>query len=691
MSSRRPRRTKTRAGVSESAEAAVHDRAVSRHSALRNFAAGHRALVSLTGMLGAILLIVYGLLTLRGASVTSGAVEMIAGLALFLLASKTLGATELSKKDLADVIGIGLPVSSVLVGVFLVADAAHQVTLPQTASVGRSAAILWLLGLVAYAAGILWLHRWIPRPAGLIDWARLHGREALLVSIVLILGLVARLYLLSELPYPWSYDETTIGLEGQRILSPSTTNLFDAGWSGNPNLSFSPTALGIVIMGNSIDALRGTSAVLGTLTILFLYLLAREFFDRRTALISAAFMISFPYHLQFSRLGVLTIQDGFMVTLTLWLVARAIRTDRASSYLLAGFASGLNLYAYVGSRLVLALALVVLAATAVRRRDYLRAHVRHLLVYLGATILTLAPMGVFFVEHPQIFNSRLGQVGIIQSGWLAGELHAPGKTIATILLDQVTRSTLVYIATGAYGSFFNSPQPYLSLGAALLFVIGMAVAFQRASRIPSLVLLLWFWSVVVLGGVLTISPPANTRLVMTSPAVAIFVAIGLTTLLDLWGSIGVAKVWLTTSAAVAMSILVIQNTWYYFGPYRAGNYLDDANAEVSMRAGTELQRLGPNFSMYMVGLPRMSAKFPTVPFLMPRASLYDLDAQQAAALDLNGKGPVFVVATPDNEAALADLAQRYPGGTWETTSSQSRNEPLYYGYIFGAPSAEKAP
>jgi len=55
--------------------------------------------------------------------------------------------------------------------------------------------------------------------------------------------------------------------------------------------------------------------------------------------------------------------------------------------------------------------------------------------------------------------------------------------------------------------------------------MGWAVTHWRQPR--HFLLLLWFWSVVVTGGMLTESPPSSQRLVIAIPAVALIVAFGL--------------------------------------------------------------------------------------------------------------------------------------------------------------------
>ncbi len=650
-------------------------------------AAGRGPAGSLGAVFVALLLAALGIVLLRGNYLASGAVVVVFAIALFLVGTKNLDTISWSALDTAQLLRTWLPIGVAILGVFFSAIAVYEVSRPGTLTTHILAAIFWLLSLLAFAAGILWLEKWHPPAAKLLEWFREHAREAILILAIFLVALGARLYALNYHPYPWSGDEASIGTEGRRILIGENTDLFNTGWSGQPNLSFLPAAVGMAILGNTILAVRVTSAIAGALTILSLYALARTIFSQGIALASSAFLAVFPFHLQFSRIGVSNVADGLMVTISLWLVMRAVKKEALSAYLLAGVVAGLTLYTYVGSRLVLALSFVALAAVAVFQRGYLRAHIRHIGIYLASAALTMAPMAFFFIEHPDIFMTRVGQAGILFNGWLSQQAASTGKTVASILFDQFTRSTLVFIAAPAIGNFFNSPQPYLTLIGSLLFLLGMGVCLQKIRQIPYLLLLTWFWSVVLLGGVLTVSPPANTRMVMTAPAVALFVGIGLMTLIEILAALQIPPAWRLAVAAAAVGLLAIQNVAFYFGPYRSGHYFDDANAEVAMQAGLELQALGPKYTFAMIGVPRMFSGFPTIVFLAPTNPRIDIDPTKPAATDLSGRLPALVVATPDNLTPLQQIAQEYPGGKWQIVPSQTRNETLYYAYQLDAATA----
>lgn len=631
-----------------------------------------------------LLLAGFGIVELRGSSLVSGTVALVVALALFVAASGRLSSLELSGTELWNSIRGLLPVGLLLVALFAAALAFYEVTRPRSTEVFQLSRAFWLVSLVLLVTGTLWLAKWRPDFRSWSEWVLAHRLEVGLLVLIFTAAVLARLYQLDQHPYPWSGDEATVGMEAGRIIDSTEPEMFNAGWSGNPFTGFYGTAAAVAALGRNMYAVRLASALVGALSVLCLYLLGRELFDGPTGLLAAAFLSTFPIHLQFSRVGVLTIQDTLVVTGVLWLVVRAIRLRRMSAFLWAGIASGLTFYTYVGGRLVLAMALGTLVLACLRERSFLRDQWQNLSLYLGATLVTLAPMAAFFMQHLQDFNSRFGQVSIFQSGWLQHELVTSGRSLLQIMGDQFTRSTLVYIAQPASGSFFNSPQPYLTLIGSLLFLIGMAIAFRQLITFPYTILLGWFWSVILIAGVFTISPPANTRMIMTAPAVALFVALGLTTVRDVVARFQVPAAWLHAGAAAIMAVMVVQNALFYFGPYRSGHYFDDANAEVAMQVGTKLQALGPKYTLGMIGLPRMFSGFSTIPFMAPDNPRIDIQSADAATVDLSQNLPVLLAATPDNETALRILAQRYPGGTWESVGRMGVNEALYFSYTVDA-------
>jgi|GEM_PF-487118 len=108
----------------------------------------------------------------------------------------------------------------------------------------------------------------------------------------------------------------------------------------------------IEVMGRNLAGLRGLSAIVGTLTIAAVWWLARHLFDRKTALLAALILATFPPHIHFSRLAMCNIADPLFGTLALGFLVRGFRRDDRLDYALAGAALGLSQYFYEAGRLL---------------------------------------------------------------------------------------------------------------------------------------------------------------------------------------------------------------------------------------------------------------------------------------------------------------------------------------------------
>ena len=201
---------------------------------------------------------------------------------------------------------------------------------------------------------------------------------------------------------------------------------------------------------------------------------------------------------------------------------------------------------------------------------------------------------------------------------------------------------------------------------------------------------MWFWSVLTLGGFLTLSPPANTRLVMTTPITGIFIALGAWQVSRVLLQLKFKQSWIYTLTIFLVIALAYQNLSFYFGIYRIGRFFQDANGELGMETGLELQKLGKDYDYYLFGIPRVFAAFPTTDFLNPDVNKIDLNTDNIAELSLDPRKGAFIVAIPENKELLEQVKQEYPGGSSESVKRHMDDEVLYYAYIL-KPGAIRSP
>lgn len=549
----------------------------------------------------------------------------------------------------------------------------------KSAETDRIAVTAWVCAIVLSLI-ITW---WDGKFASLREKIRTNETELITLSLILGMAFLLRTIGLSAHPYPWSGDEASIGIEAQRILSGEVTNYFDTGWSSQPNWSFVPTAFTEFIFGRNILAVRMASALAGTLAVLFTYLTARVLFNRTIGILAAAFLATLPYNVHFSRIGVGNIVDSLFSSMLFWLIAKALKDDNPRFYYIAGIVGGLCIYTYVGTRLALILGVIIFLFVIIRQRGYFASHLKHLSAFSFGVTLSAAPQAAYFARHPDIFFGRLGQEGIFFNGWLTQRMIQTGQSQWDILINQFTRTIMVFIASPAPGNFFNSPEPYLTGLGSILFLLGMAIALAHILETRYFMLLVWFWAVILFGGILTLNPPANTRMLMTSPPLAILMALGTFKITEylqkfrIFPERGAISIFLA-----AVLVISYQNINFYMIKYRNNMYFENANGEFAMEVGLAANDIGGGYMIYILGSPRVFSSFPTLTFLSPNDLHADLTAENLATFHLRPDQKVAFFSIPENSALLDEVSRKFPGGNRGVIYRKPRpNEILFEYYI----------
>jgi 4-amino-4-deoxy-L-arabinose transferase-like glycosyltransferase len=309
----------------------------------------HRRLLikALTPILSIAILFI-GVVLLRAKLWPAGTVCLILALIGFVYGMRLLEKSPLTPDEL-DVLRPLMPNILVWLGViglsfisvYYVADNFKSPETDRIAAIAFSGSVI--LGLLAVWWTALRSRNWHP-----LEKIKANRVEASLLVGVLLLAFLLRTIDMTSHPYPWSGDEASIGMEAIRILKGEVTNLFDTGWSSQPNWSFVPTAIAELIFGRNILAIRTVSAVAGTLAVLFVYLFGREMFNPAIALMAGAFLATMPYHVHFSRVGVGNVIDSLVSAAMFWLIAWGINRADARYYYTAGAVAGLSIYTYPG-------------------------------------------------------------------------------------------------------------------------------------------------------------------------------------------------------------------------------------------------------------------------------------------------------------------------------------------------------
>lgn len=543
------------------------------------------------------------------------------------------------------------------------------------------AVALWLLGVAAVVAAAFWPQPKAAKAATTNDGAQvrrdgfsrsLPWLEVATIAGLALLALLLRVAALDHVPFTLGGDEAWHGLLARQVLWGHIRNPFQMGYMSMPTFFYWPLSWSLWLAGNNVFALRLLAALAGTATVPALYLFVQGRWGPRTALLAALFLAAYDYHVHYSRLGANNVWDPLFVLLALWAVDRGLAAlsegggggDAGRRFLLAGLVMGLSSYFYTGARLLPPLVAVYVAFVAIEQRGRLPRLGRHLVLLALASLVVAGPMLDYALAHPNEWNARINQVGILQSGWLAREPGLTGKTTAHILAEQFLRAAGAFHAFPDRTVWYGADRPLLGFLPGIFALLGMGWAVARWRERRYFLLLLWFWSVIITGGMLTESPPSSQRLVIAIPVVAVLVAVGLEQVVRLAGRIAILdRRWQNGLLALLALVLAAGSVQFYFVEFTPARRYGSEHGETATMMGHYLRELGGGYNGYLLGAPRLYWSFGTMTFLAPRVAGHDVVEPLTAPPDFvdEVRGAVFLLL-PERAGELAWIEEAFPQG-----------------------------
>lgn len=168
---------------------------------------------------------------------------------------------------------------------------------------------------------------------------------------------------------------------------------------------------------------------------------------------------------------------------------------------------------------------------------------------------------------------------------------------------------------------------------------------------------------------------------MTTPAVALLLALGAYKILEYLQKFNLIKQSAFTPAMAALAlILSFQNVNYYMLTYRSNMYFQDANGKFAMEVGEIARSLGSNYRIFVLGEPRIFSNFPTMAFIAPDNPCTDLGAGSVGTFVLTPGEKAAFFSIPENRALLAMIIEKYPGGETGHVFRKPRPDEMLFEY-----------
>jgi len=551
---------------------------------------------------------------------------------------------------------------------------------PEGSPLSRHA--LWLAGLAmvltAVAAVLLWFR--LSNPLGLALWLGGLGLflialwpgprsrapspempvrlEILILAFVLLAALLVRVSSLDTIPNGLQSDEGNNGLEALKWLSGAPYSPYAEANEGQATLFTYLLALSFKLFGVSVPSMRLVSAVAGTLTVASFYVMAREFFGPRAALVGTGLLAASRWHLTFSRIIYELILLPFCAIWLFYFLHRGLRDGRRRDFVLAGYALALGLNTYTAFRIIpLGAALLALYWLARRRRKLWRT-LRGLGLFVLSGTMGLVPLATYAIQRSHVVFMRTKHISVFNDIEQAGSL--------TPLWDNVRKYLLMFNVRGDGGSLNNLPgAPMLDVVVGAVFILGLAYALWHWRQPRAFLPLAWVCGVLP-AGIFSVAheAPSARRVIGLLPVIYLLVTAAVDALwrasLGAWRGRG-HRAWSfgfgALAAAVGVSNLLTYFTvqaahpsvWRAYSPHEAaiGHY-------IARQDRPALLYLSPTFNQHSA-----------ITFIAhdPDYTVLDL-SRHLPVRELQGHDVIYILE-PASRQLEPLFHQFYPSGVWK--------------------------
>ena len=333
------------------------------------------------------------------------------------------------------------------------------------------------LWFVAAAAAALALRAWrIAMP--LRSSPAWTTNEVIALTLIVVVAAVARLAWLDSIPYHVIGDEPRVAAQVFRYGRGELLSFFHMGWNTWPNLGMALQGLFTPLFGVHTTTLKMSSAFVGTLAVVTTYVLARELFSRRVAVLTAVLFAICRTAIDFSRLGVCHAQVMLWGSLAIALWFRALNTGKAVSFFWSGMALGLCLYTYNAGQSFPPLLFSWIAITAVLHPTAIRSHGKAVALVVAGFVLCVSPLVYHITDHFQFLHNWVEWTHMARNRQVVDQIvavwNAQGWEGARPLISRQVLSTALgftAIPAGAYGIGYRGGGMLDHVSSAL-FILG---------------------------------------------------------------------------------------------------------------------------------------------------------------------------------------------------------------------------
>jgi 4-amino-4-deoxy-L-arabinose transferase-like glycosyltransferase len=379
--------------------------------------------------------------------------------------------------------------------------------------------------------------------AGVDSTATTIQPTILLLAGITLVAAFLRFWQLDATPPGFHYDEAYEGLEAWQLLTnPAYRPIVFTGNFGVEPMFIYLTSLAFRLFGVDPVVQRGVAALIGTLAVPAVWLLAHELrqWDRRLpasfALWAAIVQTILFWAIHASRIGYEPGLVPLLLCPMLWALTKALRTGSLGLWGLAGILGGLGPYTYPAGRLFPAVMMAVLAIAWLWPRFVTPRAIRTGVInpawrWRGVVLMALlivlvaAPIVLTWAQNSELLLLRSRQIAVVAEG-------EGSTTPLQTTLDNTLATLGMFSLAGDIDPRNNLPgRPVFDLFLGLFFYLGVGLTLWRWRYLPYP----WIMAallVMLAPTILSDYAPHFRRALGAVPLVAVLTAVGLSALWD---------------------------------------------------------------------------------------------------------------------------------------------------------------
>lgn len=236
----------------------------------------------------------------------------------------------------------------------------------------------------------------------------------LILLVILVAAFAVRIWNIEGAPAGIYPDEAVNGIDAIKVnLGEQPFQWFYQDNNGREGLFMNLIALSFQIFGVSVLGLKLPSIIFGTLTVLGVFLLAKEVFRTPRAGLFAAYLTAFSFwSINFSRISFRAIMLPFVLTFSFYFLLRAIRTKSFWQFAASGFIFGIGLHTYIAFRIAPAILIVLFLGLLLVKKHLFHSYWKQVVVFVVFMLISSGPILWTFYSHPEFLESRSASISV---------------------------------------------------------------------------------------------------------------------------------------------------------------------------------------------------------------------------------------------------------------------------------------